>query len=137
MSEARKLYFCEVCGNLVEVVLDGGGELVCCGEAMTLLDKTDERSLSAAHELVIDETPEGVRVTIGNPDPHAMTEAHFIQWIEAWVGNHVFRKELKPGDTPTALFQLSEIVKETGEEPRFRAYCNLHGLRFCGRCENA
>ena len=27
---------CEICGNVVEVKVVGGGELVCCGEPMAL-----------------------------------------------------------------------------------------------------
>jgi desulfoferrodoxin-like iron-binding protein len=28
---------CEICGNVVEVKKVGGGELVCCGQPMTLV----------------------------------------------------------------------------------------------------
>ena len=43
MTEKLELYKCAVCGNIVEVVLSGAGELVCCGEAMEKLEpKTDE-----------------------------------------------------------------------------------------------
>ncbi|KAF1078744.1 desulfoferrodoxin FeS4 iron-binding domain-containing protein [Methanogenium sp. MK-MG] len=34
-SEDQK-FECEVCGNVVEVIEVGGGELVCCGEPMSL-----------------------------------------------------------------------------------------------------
>lgn len=34
MSNEGKKYKCEICGNVVELLVDGGGELVCCGEAM-------------------------------------------------------------------------------------------------------
>ena len=32
MALEKSFYRCEVCGNLVELIEDGGGELVCCGE---------------------------------------------------------------------------------------------------------
>lgn len=130
MAEAKEVYICEVCGNQVEKLIDGGGELVCCGEPMKLLDKSDPRSASPAHELVVEEIPGGYRVLVGNPNRHAMTEAHYMQWIEAWVGNRVCRKELKPGDEPVAEFMLADIAKEQNDTPRFRAYCNLHGIRY-------
>ena len=38
MTEKLSLYKCSVCGNLVQVILSGGGELVCCGKPMTLLE---------------------------------------------------------------------------------------------------
>lgn len=31
-----EIYKCEICGNMVEVNVAGGGELVCCGEPMKL-----------------------------------------------------------------------------------------------------
>jgi superoxide reductase len=36
MTEKGQIYKCEICGNVVEVVEPGDGELVCCGEAMKL-----------------------------------------------------------------------------------------------------
>ena len=32
-----EVYRCEICGNVVEVKVAGGGELVCCGEPMILV----------------------------------------------------------------------------------------------------
>jgi superoxide reductase len=34
MPDVGANYKCEICGNVVKVVEDGGGELVCCGEPM-------------------------------------------------------------------------------------------------------
>ena len=36
MAEKNEIYKCDVCGMVVEVKEAGGGELVCCGEPMTL-----------------------------------------------------------------------------------------------------
>ena len=36
MAEKLEIYKCDVCGNIVEVLHAGGGELVCCGEPMKL-----------------------------------------------------------------------------------------------------
>ena len=38
MTERLELYKCNICGNLVEVILPGVGELVCCGEPMEYLE---------------------------------------------------------------------------------------------------
>lgn len=38
VSEEGEVYECEICGNVVEVKEVGGGELVCCGQPMTLKD---------------------------------------------------------------------------------------------------
>ncbi len=34
MPQKGEKYLCEICGNLVEVIEAGDGELVCCGEPM-------------------------------------------------------------------------------------------------------
>jgi len=34
MTKKMEVYKCEICGNMVEMVHEGGGTLVCCGEAM-------------------------------------------------------------------------------------------------------
>ena len=37
MVKLKEIYKCNVCGNIVEVVHAGDGELVCCGQPMELL----------------------------------------------------------------------------------------------------
>ncbi len=32
MTEQLQVYKCDICGNIVEVMHAGGGELVCCGQ---------------------------------------------------------------------------------------------------------
>ncbi len=39
MRMKRRVYKCEVCGNIVEVLEEGQGQLVCCGRAMKLLEE--------------------------------------------------------------------------------------------------
>ncbi|HII95813.1 MAG TPA: desulfoferrodoxin FeS4 iron-binding domain-containing protein [Methanofastidiosum sp.] len=36
VKEVGEIYKCEICGNVVEVLEAGGGELICCGEPMIL-----------------------------------------------------------------------------------------------------
>jgi desulfoferrodoxin-like iron-binding protein len=36
VSKEGEVYLCEICGNVVIVKVVGGGELVCCGQPMTL-----------------------------------------------------------------------------------------------------
>ena len=36
VKEVGESYKCEICGNIVEVLEAGGGELICCGEPMVL-----------------------------------------------------------------------------------------------------
>ena len=34
-NREAKIYICQICGNEVKFVKDGGGALVCCGEKMS------------------------------------------------------------------------------------------------------
>lgn len=38
MTAVKQIYKCNVCGNIVEVLHAGQGELVCCGQPMELLE---------------------------------------------------------------------------------------------------
>ena len=37
MTGKLELYKCNICGNIVQVLIEGAGELYCCGEPMELL----------------------------------------------------------------------------------------------------
>jgi desulfoferrodoxin-like iron-binding protein len=41
VNEVTEVYRCEICGNVVEVIEVGGGELVCCDEPMVLEDSEE------------------------------------------------------------------------------------------------
>ena len=44
MTKRLQIYKCELCGNIVEVLHEGGGELICCGQPMKLQEeKTEEQ----------------------------------------------------------------------------------------------
>lgn len=40
MTKKKEVYKCEICGNIVEVVHEGAGTLVCCGQPMKLIKKS-------------------------------------------------------------------------------------------------
>ncbi|MDF2882099.1 MAG: desulfoferrodoxin [Clostridiaceae bacterium] len=121
MTELRQIYKCEVCGNIVEVVHPSGGTLVCCGKPMTLLNENTTDAAVEKHVPVIEKIDGGVLVKVGAVE-HPMLEKHYIEWIEVHTANKVYRKYLKPGDKPEAVFKLDEEVLYA------REYCNLHGL---------
>ena len=122
--EINQIYKCEVCGNVVEVLFVGGGELVCCGQSMKLLVAKTEDEGMEKHVPVVEKTETGIKVKVGSVE-HPMEEAHYITTIEALEGGKVHRKTLNPGQKPEAEFPVSEkaIVRE---------YCNLHGLWKAG-----
>ena len=121
MAERLEIYKCEACGNLVEVLEGGEGELVCCGEPMKLLTENTVDAAKEKHVPVIETADGGVKVKVGDV-PHPMEEKHYIQWIEVITDGRSYRQYLEPGSAPEAFFAI-----QAGELTA-REYCNLHGL---------
>jgi superoxide reductase len=121
MTEQLQIYKCEVCGNIVEMIHGGAGELVCCGEAMK---HYVENTVDAAKEkhVPVKESCEGVvKVTVGEV-PHPMEDKHYIEWIEIVTSDgKAYRQFLKPGQAPEAVFHVEGAYSA-------REYCNLHGV---------
>ena len=93
MTKRLEVYKCELCGNIVEVLHASGGELVCCGQPMKLLEEKTADATTEKHVPVI----EGNKVKVGSV-PHPMTEQHYIEWIEVIADGKAYRQFLKPGD---------------------------------------
>ena len=121
MAERLEVYKCEACGNIVEVIHGGGGELVCCGEAMKLLVENTVDAAKEKHVPVIEQVEGGVKVKVGDV-AHPMEEKHYIEWIEIIDGDKADRQFLNPGEAPEAVFKTSSANVTA------REYCNLHGL---------
>jgi superoxide reductase len=121
MTEKMQVYKCDVCGNIVEMLHAGVGELVCCGQPMKLCKANTVDAAKEKHVPVVEKVAGGFRVAVGSV-AHPMEEKHYIEWIELLIGDTVQRKVLKPGDVPEATFQTK------ADKATARAYCNLHGL---------
>jgi superoxide reductase len=121
MTQLKQVYKCQICGNIVEVLHTGVGELVCCGQPMNLQVENTVDAALEKHVPVIEKIDGGVLVKVGEV-AHPMTDEHHIEWIEIHTANKIYRKYLNPGDTPEARFYLDEEVLMA------REYCNLHGL---------
>lgn len=119
----RKFYICKRCGNIVGLVRDGGGKLVCCGEPMTEIVPNSTDAAKEKHVPVVTVSGSTVTVQVGSA-AHPMTEEHLIQWIYLETAQGGQRKSLKAGDEPKAVFALAEGDKAVAAY----AYCNLHGL---------
>jgi superoxide reductase len=121
MAERLQVYKCELCGNIVDVLHGGGGELVCCGQPMKLFVENTVDAAKEKHVPVIEKTDQSIKVKVGAV-PHPMEEKHYIEWVEIVAGDTVYRQFLKPGESPEAVFcAVSGPVVA-------REYCNLHGL---------
>ena len=121
MTKLREIYRCPVCGNIVEVLNPGVGDLVCCGKPMILLKENTTDAAQEKHVPVVEKTTNGYHVRVGSVE-HPMLNEHYIQWIELLTPKSVLRCELKPGCKPEATFFTNE------ECLCAREYCNLHGL---------
>jgi superoxide reductase len=121
MAEKLEIYKCNLCGNMVEVVHGGAGELVCCGQPMALIKENTVDAAKEKHVPVMEKTADGILVKVGSV-AHPMEEKHFIEWIELIADGKAYRQFLKPGEKPEALFTVK------ADKVTVREYCNLHGL---------
>ncbi|MEJ2716366.1 MAG: desulfoferrodoxin [Deltaproteobacteria bacterium] len=120
MTEKLQIYKCEVCGNIVEMVHGGDGELVCCGQPMKLFSENTVDAAREKHVPMKENIQGGVKVKVGSV-PHPMEEKHYIEWIEIVSGGKAYRQFLEPGQAPEAVFTVEGDFTA-------REYCNLHGL---------
>jgi superoxide reductase len=111
MTERLQVYKCDICGNIVEVLHIGGGELVCCGQAMKLVKENTVDASKEKHVPVVERTADGFKVKVGS----------VVHPMEIADGKS-YRQYLKPGQAPEAVF----CVK--ADTVTAREYCNLHGL---------
>uniref|UniRef100_A0A7C3MAJ6 Desulfoferrodoxin n=1 Tax=Archaeoglobus fulgidus TaxID=2234 RepID=A0A7C3MAJ6_ARCFL len=121
MTEVLQVYKCMVCGNIVEVLHAGRGQLVCCGQPMKLMEERTMDEGKEKHVPVMEREGNRVIVKVGSI-PHPMEEKHYIEWIEVIDDGCIHRKQLKPGDEPKAEFVVFS------DKVSAREYCNLHGL---------
>jgi superoxide reductase len=138
MTELHQIYKCTLCGDMIEIILAGKGDLVCCGQPMLLLNENSTDAAQEKHVPVVEttesqglpvpqksvisvKTKTGFKVIIGSV-PHPMEQAHYIQWIELIADGKSYKEFLKPGMKPEAEFcvKASKVIA--------REYCNLHGL---------
>jgi superoxide reductase len=120
MTKRLQVYKCEVCGNIVEVLHTGQGELVCCGQPMKLQAENTVDAAKEKHVPVVEKTPSGIKVKVGSV-AHPMEEKHYIEWIQIIAGGRAYRIFLEPGGAPEGTFD-SAVGDVTARE-----YCNVHG----------
>ncbi|MFC1651192.1 desulfoferrodoxin [Candidatus Latescibacterota bacterium] len=121
MAVAMGIYKCIECGNIVEVLHSGGGDLVCCGEKMVLLVDNTVDAAKEKHIPVVEKTADGYKVSVGSI-AHPMQDDHYIEWISICADGKTYRKFLNPGDAPEAEFCIEAA------EISAHSLCNLHGM---------
>ena len=121
MAEKLEIYKCETCGNIVEVLHGGVGEMACCGKMMTRLDEKTADATTEKHVPVIEKIDGGYKVKVGSV-LHPMLDEHYIEWIELLADGKAYRQFLEPGMEPEAIFHVE------GNSVSAREHCNVHGL---------
>ncbi|MGI6712634.1 MAG: desulfoferrodoxin [Bacillota bacterium] len=122
MIKVRDIYYCSVCGNVVEILQAGAPALVCCKQPMEKLEPKTEDTGNEKHVPVKEVTESGIKVQVGSIE-HPMEEKHSIRFVEVLTEKQVWRAELMPGQKPLAEFPATkEEILEV------REYCNIHGL---------
>ena len=125
MTKILEFYKCNICGNFVEVVFPGAGELVCCGQPMEKMEEknTSEEMSEEKHVPIVTKTQDGVEIKVGSA-PHPMEDSHYVMFIEANSADkkYVKRKYLLPHEEP--VLKLKCDCKEVVA----RELCNIHGV---------
>ena len=123
MATKLEIYKCEVCGNIVQVLIDGAGELFCCGQEMKHLEPKADFSgeLGEKHAVKILKTDS---VRIAAVTSHPMLNEHYIQFIEAIDKdrNEIHLKFFEPESMPE--FDISAF----SENLKLSELCNIHEL---------
>ena len=122
MTEKLQIYKCEICGNIVQVLLEGAGTLVCCGEEMHLLKiQHDENELGEKHSPKLEKRDGRKFVNVKN---HPMINEHFIQFVQAQSKdkNEIYMKYFYPNQIPEI-----DVSNFEGEINAIE-YCNIHLL---------
>lgn len=119
-----EFYRCEICGNLMVKLVDGGVTPVCCGKPMqTVEPQTEESGAGEKHVPVVLVNGERVTVSVGETE-HPMEEEHYIGFAVLETGRGFDVKELKTNGHPVAQF----LINEDEHPEAVYAWCNKHGL---------
>ena len=123
MAKKGMIYRCSVCGNIVDVLHEGAGTLVCCGQDMEMLQEKEQDQGLEKHVPQIKIEGDTATVTVGDI-LHPMEDSHYIQFIQLIVDGDTQTKYLLPSQQPITQFKLLKEYKNITA----REYCNLHGL---------
>jgi len=123
--ENLDLYRCEICGNIIEVVLSGGGELVCCGKPMQkMLPQANEESMQEKHVPIFLKYDNGEGDIRVGEVLHPMLKEHYIMFIQAISKDKKssYLKYLSPNEEPKLSLHNIDSYNYA------REFCNIHGL---------
>ena len=125
MTNKFELYKCNICGNVIEVLISGDGHPVCCGEEMERLeaknDNMNSPDMTEKHTPVITKNGSFTTVTITK---HPMEKGHYIVFVQTISKdkNEIQTKYFYPNESVTMESGISS------DEIFARLYCNIHGM---------
>ena len=122
-QEGLKFYRCNICGNLLFVMVDPNVRPTCCGSDMEILDPTHGTEGSEKHAPIIEFHQNDPEVQVGL-QLHAMAPEHRIEWIALTDGQRVEIQKLGLTTPPVVRFSK---MKSDGKIHAY-AFCNVHGL---------
>ena len=115
MTELRKIYRCPVCGNIVEVLNPGVGDLVCCGKPMILL----KENTTDAYSLFAGDSVNDLLVYRGT-DAGRIAAVTFLCCFHAIRLNGLFHETVYVHSGYPRLYQFFQFVENVS--------CDLAGL---------
>ncbi len=124
MTKKLELYKCNVCGNLVQILVSGVGELVCCGEVMKSITakNSDDIELTEKHSPVFEQDENGEVVV--KVVKHPMVNEHYIMFVETISAT---QDEIKI----KYFYPENEVIMKScidDNNQTAQSYCNIHGL---------
>jgi len=122
MANRQRFFICDDCKNIVDIISMKGVPIMCCGIKMTELEPNTVEASNEKHLPEVKVSGDKISVQVGSVI-HPMTDEHYIQFIFAETEQGSQRKDLEPGDSPSAEFSF------VNDKPiAVYEYCNLHGL---------
>ncbi len=115
-----RMFKCEKCDNVIELIEGNNAKMICCGETMKELVANQSDAAAEKHVPACHIEDEVVIVNVGETT-HPMEEDHYIKYIIAEYSDSVIKHVFKPGDEPESYFDYEKGMK-------IYAYCNKHGL---------
>ena len=121
MTIKLQIYKCNICGNIVQILQEGDGNLICCGKEMQLMDiQYDTNELGEKHTPKVEIKDGKKYVSVVG---HRMTNEHYIQFIESFTRDkkELHLKFFEPFEEP-------EMDSKLDGEFSSIEYCNIHNL---------
>lgn len=125
MSENLALFKCGTCKKVVQVLVEGKGELVCCGKSMNLLSTNTEENVKEEYHLpVIFNSNDAEYIQVGK-ELHPNSEEHHIEFIQiiSECGKKIFTHIIGPSFEPKIKIEFENFGNYSMKE-----LCNIHGL---------